>query len=386
MSDISGRAMRSFARLKRGITVAALALLAGATPALSATFVYVSNAEDGDISTYQMQDSGELRPGARAKAAGTVMPMAVSPDRRFLYAASRSKPFTVHVYSIDRTTGALTLSSSAPLAESFPYISLDKTGRFLLGASYGGNLVSVNAVGADGRVAAEPLQVIPVGRNAHSIRVDESNKFVYVPSLGSDAIFMFTFDEKSGKLGSNTPAVFLAKPVSGPRHFVTSSDNRFVYLLSEMAGTVTTLALDGKTGLLTEVSSVSGLPPDSKLGPGQPRVGPPTRNLDNDIWAADIHMTPNGKFLYVSERTGNMLNAFAVDGATGKLSFLSSTPTERQPRGFAIDPKGKYLVATGEKSETISVYAIDQASGALKFLDKHPTGKGANWVEIVSYD
>jgi 6-phosphogluconolactonase len=378
--------MKAFAQLTRGFTVAAMVSMVGGTPALAATFVYVSNAEDGDIGTYQMQDTGELKPGVRVKAASAVMPMVVSPDRRFLYAASRSKPYLVHVYAIDRASGALTLVSTSPLAESFPYITLDRTGRFLLGASYGGNVVSVNAVGSDGRVAAEPLQVIPVGRNAHSIRVDESNKFVYVPTLGSDAVFMFTFDAQTGKLASNTPAVFLAKPVSGPRHFITSGDNGFVYLLSEMAGTVTTFALDGKTGLLTEVSSVSGLPPDSKLGPGQPRVGPPTRSLDNDIWAADIHMTPNGKFLYVSERTGNMLNAFSVDGATGKLAYLSTTPTERQPRGFAIDPKGRFLVATGEKSETLSVYAIDPASGALKLLNKYPTGKGANWVEIVAFD
>jgi 6-phosphogluconolactonase len=97
-------------------------------------------------------------------------------------------------------------------------------------------------------------------------------------------------------------------------------------------------------------------------------------------------MTPDGKFLYISERTANMLAAFSVDGASGKLTYLSSAPTERQPRGFAIDSKGKFLVATGEKSETISVYAIDPASGALKFLNKYPTGKGANWVEIVSLD
>src|SRR4029450_12119871 len=101
--------------------------------------------------------------------------MAVSPDRRFLYAAVRSKPFSVHAYSIDRSTGALKPLSVSPLPESVPYISLDKTGRFLFGASYGGHVISVNAVGSDGRVAAEPLQVIPVGRNAHSIRVDARN-------------------------------------------------------------------------------------------------------------------------------------------------------------------------------------------------------------------
>jgi len=354
------------------------------TPAPAATFVYVSNAEDGEIAAYAMQPDGTLKALARTQVAKTVMPMAVSPNRRLLYAASRSKPYTVHVYAIDRGTGALKALSTAPLAESFPYISLDRNGRFLFGASYGGHLVSVNAVGGDGRVFTEPLQVIPVGRNAHSILVDATNQFVYVPNLGTDQIFQFVFDEKSGRLASNTPAVAQMKPGTGPRHFVFSSDNRFVYLLSELLATVTTLSLDAKTGLLTEVSSASALPPDSKLQPGSPRPHP--RNTDNDIWAADLHLTPNGNFLYASERTSNTLAAFGVDAGSGKLTYLSSTPTEKQPRGFAIDPKGRFLVASGEKSETISVYAIEQATGALKLLQKYPTGKGSNWVEIVGFD
>ena len=370
----------------------ALTPLAGSAPAPAGTFVYVSNAEDGDIGTYSMQSDGTLKPGARVRAAKLAGPMAVSPDRRFLYAAARSKPYSVHAYTIDFATGALKPLAVSPLAESFPYISLDKTGRFLFGASYGAHLISVNAVGADGRVAAEPLQVIPVGRNAHSIRTDETNKFVFVPTLGVDEIFQFTFDAKTGRLASNTPSIFLMKAGIGPRHFITSHDNKFLYALSELQGTVTTFSLDSKTGLLTEVSSASGLPPDSKLGPGAPRGavgapgGPPPRNTDNDIWASDLHLTPNGKFLYMAERTSNSLAAFSVDGASGKLTYLGSTTTEKQPRGFAIDPKGKFLVAAGEKSDTISTYAIDQASGALKLVGKYPAGKGANWVEIVSFD
>ena len=108
--------------------------------------------------------------------------------------------------------------------------------------------------------------------------------------------------------------------------------------------------------------------------------------MDNDIWAADLHLTPNGKFLYMSERTSNSISAFGVDGASGKLTYLSNAATERQPRGFNIDPMGRFVVVTGEKSDTISVYAIDQGSGALRLLQKYPAGKGANWVEIVSFD
>jgi 6-phosphogluconolactonase len=384
--------MRRYAILTIGIAMSVLASLAGGTPALAAgTFVYVSNADDGDISTYTLKPDGELQVGARVKAASVVMPMTVSPDRRFLYAASRSKPFSVHVYSIDSGTGALNHLATSPLAESFPYISLDRTGRFLFGASYGAALVSVNAVGADGRVAADPLQVIPVGRNAHSIRADATNGFVYVPTLGTDQVFQFTFDARTGRLASNTPAVLQLKAGFGPRHFVISRDNKFVYLLSELTATVTTLSLDARTGVLTEVSSAAGLPADSKLVPGAPRgaVGAPgaaPRNTDNDIWAADIHMTPDEKLLYITERTSSSLAGFRVDGATGKLTYLSSTPTEKQPRGFAIDPRGKFLVAAGEKSPTISVYAIDPTSGALSRLKQYPVGKGANWVEIVSFD
>src|SRR5205809_1026680 len=181
-----------------------MSALAGGAHA--ATYVYVSNAEDGEIGAYAMQPDGALKALARTQVAKTVMPMAVSPNRRLLYAASRSKPYTVHVFAIDPGTGALKPLSTAPLAESFPYISLDRNGRFLFGASYGAHLVSVNAVGGDGRVFAEPLQVIPVGRNAHSILVDATNRFVYVPNLGTDQIFQFVFDEKSGRLASNTPA------------------------------------------------------------------------------------------------------------------------------------------------------------------------------------
>ncbi|HEX4780981.1 MAG TPA: beta-propeller fold lactonase family protein, partial [Usitatibacter sp.] len=93
-------------------------------PASPATYVYVSNAEDGDISTYRLLDSGALEPGPRCKVGGVVMPMAVSPDKRFLYAAGRGKPFTVHVFAIDPASGSLSPTATAPLAESFPYICL----------------------------------------------------------------------------------------------------------------------------------------------------------------------------------------------------------------------------------------------------------------------
>ncbi|HZM43187.1 MAG TPA: beta-propeller fold lactonase family protein [Burkholderiales bacterium] len=366
--------------------VVALAIMLLSTQSPAATFVYVSNAEDGDIGMYTLQADGSLRPGQRYKAEKIVMPMTVSPDKRFLVAAVRSKPFSAYSYTIDRATGALNLVGTGPLAESFPYIFHDRSGRFLLGASYGGHMVSVNPVGADGRVG-EPMQVIPTARNAHAIITDRTGRYVFVPHLGTDQVFQFVFDQKSGRLTANTPPLIQLKAGTGPRHLITSSDNRFVYLLNELTATVTTLALDGKTGLLSEVSSVSALPPDSKLVPGGARgPGAPERNRDNDIWASDIHLTPNGRFLYAAERTTSSIGAFSVDGASGKLTYLGSTPTEKQPRGFRIDPTGRFMVVSGEKSETLTTYSIDAATGALKTIGQYPTGKGSNWVEIVSFD
>ena len=347
------------------------------------TFVYVSNAEDGDIGLYTLRPDGSLAPGQRFKAGAMVMPMSVSPDKRFLVAAVRSKPFSAHTYTIDPATGALKQVGSGPLAESFPYITHDRTGRYLLSASYGAHLVSVNPVNSDGTIGA-PMQVIPTARNAHAIITDQTNRFVFVPHLGTDQVFQFLLDEKSGRLTANTPPVLQLKASTGPRHLVASPDNRFVYLLNELTATVTTLSLEKGKGILSEVSSASALPPESKLAPGMPRPQP-GRDVSNDIWASDIHLTPDGRFLYAAERTSSSIGAFSVDTASGKLAYLGSTPTEMQPRGFRIDPTGRFMVVSGEKSETISSYAIEP-NGTLRLTGKAPTGKGSNWVEIVAFD
>src|SRR5829696_1984496 len=236
--------------------LAALLGLACAVPGSAATFVYVSNAEDGDIGMYTMQPDGALQPGQRFKAEKLVMPMVLSPDKRFLIAAVRSKPYKALSFDIDPKSGTLNPVSTGSLAESYPYISLDRSGKFLLGASYGGNVVGVNPVSSEGRVG-EPFQTVPTARNAHAIRTDNTNRFVFVPHLGTDQVFQFRFDEESGRVTANTPPVLQLQQGTGPRHLVVSGDNRFVYVLNELTGTVTTLSLEGGTGLLKEQASVS---------------------------------------------------------------------------------------------------------------------------------
>jgi len=356
------------------------------------TFVYVSNAQDGNIDSYIMDIStGALTPIGKAEAAKLVMPMTVSPNKKHLYAVVRSQPLRVLTYTIDPATGALAQKASAPLPDSMPYVSTDHTGRYLFTASYGGDKLAVSPIGENGLVEAEAIQVIPTGRNAHSILPDRSNKFVYAATLGANQVLQFIFDSKTGKLTANDPAAISPEAGHGPRHMVFSPDNKNLYVLNELSGHVTQYAIDAGKGTLTLVDSISSVPPEAGLtwGAAQPPVSaapaPAAAPKDDKpkVWAADVQITPNGKFLYSSERTTNKIALFTVAPGTGKLAYVANYATEAQPRGIRIDPSGQYLIASGEKSDRLSVYKIDQSTGTLGKPNRYPVGNGANWVEIV---
>ena len=357
-------------------------------PAHAATFVYVSNAQDGTISIYKLDPAnGDLQPAGHAAAGNPVGPMALSPDHRHLYASIRSKPFSVATYLIDSKTGALTRVSTASLADSMAYISTDRSGRFLFSASYSGDVVSVNPIGPQG-FAQDATQVVKTGRHAHAILVDPSNRFVYATSLGTDQVLQFDFNQGTGALSPNKVPSTRLPDGAGPRHFVFSPNGRFLYVLSELAGTVTTFAIDTATGNLTEAGSVEGVPKSYGLAHGVVRPPGGAAQVDDTprIWASDVHITPDGKFLYMAERTSSSISAFACDPATGKLTFLSNLVVEKQPRGFNIDPRGRFVVVAGEKSDEVGVYAIDPQHGALTSIGHAAAGRGANWIEIVEFN
>ncbi|HEU4377752.1 MAG TPA: beta-propeller fold lactonase family protein [Hyphomicrobiaceae bacterium] len=360
-------------------------------PALAKTFVYVSNAQDGNIDAYTMDKStGALTSIGKTEAGKLVMPMVVSPNKKFLYAAVRSEPFRVITYAIDAKSGALTQKATAPLPDSMPYVSVDATSRFLFTASYGGDKIAVSPISPSGLVEAAAIEVIATGRNAHAILADRSNKFVYVPTLGANHVLQFLFDAKTGKLTPNEPASIDARPGDGPRHLVVSPNNKYVYVLNELTGNISQFAIDAKKGTLKEVASVASVPADSGLVPGKPQ--PPAGSAaaaaakaddKPKVWAADLRLTPNGRFLYSTERTLSKIALFSVASGTGKLTYVTNFSTEKQPRGIRVDPTGTFLVASGEKSDRLAVYKIDQRNGQLTEVGRYPVGNGANWVEII---
>lgn len=376
-----------------GFALALLFAIGATSMSMAKTFVYVSNAQDGNIDTYNMDMStGALTPVGKTEAAKLVMPMTLSPNKKYLYAVIRSQPTRVLTYAIDPATGALAQKASAPLPDSMPYVSTDHTGRFLFTASYGGDKLAVSPIGENGLVEAEAIQVIPTGRNAHSIMPDRSNNFVYAATLGANQVLQFTFDSKTGKLTANEPPAVSPEPGHGPRHLAFSPDNKYLYVLNELSGHVTQYTIDPSKGTLTLVDSISSVPAEAGLAWGAPQapVGAapaPASVAAKDekpkVWAADIQITPDGKFLYSTERTTNKIALFTVAPGTGKLTYVTNFATEAQPRGIRIDPSGQYLVASGEKSDRVSVYKIDKGTGKLGEPNRYPVGNGANWVEIV---
>ncbi|MEW6707233.1 MAG: beta-propeller fold lactonase family protein [Pseudomonadota bacterium] len=331
--------------------------------------VYVAHGDGREIRVLGLDMAdGALQPVQSVDLPGQVGPMAVSPDRRFLYAALRSAPHAVHSFAIDPGTGRLQALGAAPLPAGMAHVATDRSGRHLLAASYHAHQLSCSPIGADG-VARGPTQVLPTGRHAHATLVDPSNRFVFVSNLGEDAVTQWRFDAASGRLAPNEPPAYPVRAGAGPRHLVFHPDGRFVYLLNELDASVEALAFDAGRGTLSWLQTLSTLP----------------AGFEGKPWAADLHLTPDGRFLYTSERTSSTLAAFAVDAASGRLTLLGHSPTEQQPRGFNIDPSGRYLVAAGQLSHAVSVHAIDGASGGLARRGSTPVGQNPHWVEVLSF-
>jgi 6-phosphogluconolactonase len=352
-----------------------LALVLGVRAGMAETFAYVGNADSNNISVFKIAENGEMTPVQTAaftgvEKPGASTPLAITPDHRVLIAGVRSQPFLAVSFAIDPKTGQLSHIGNGPLADNMANIATDRGGKVLFSASYGGNKVALNPLQANG-VVGEPKQVIPTGLNAHAFLPSPDNRFVFATNLGSDQVLSFAFDATAGTLTPSDPPLFKTPEKSGPRHFVFHPNGKFVYLIHELNGDVATYSYEAKSGAWGEIQRTTALPEGFN-------------GKDKKPWAADIHITPDGRFLYASERTTNTLTAYKVDPTSGKLTTIGSVPTEKQPRGFNIDPTGRYLAAVGELSDGMTVYAIDQTSGALSKLKSYATGKKPNWVEFLS--
>ena len=347
-------------------------------PETSATpprrFVYISCAASKEIWIFAMDPGGGLRGVARAPVPGTgepspsSMPFAVSPNRRFLYAALRTPPFPVTSFAIGPRSGGLTPIGSATLADSMAYIVADRTGRHLLGASYPGARLTSNPIGVDGTVRASATQIVPTAPKAHSILPDRANRFVYAAVLGGDHVMQLGFDAQSGRM-TPIPPDAAAEPGAGPRHLRFHPTAGLLFAINEIAGTIDSYRVDPQSGRLTRVAGMSATKERSAAAPSEA--------------AADLHVTPDGRFLYGSVRSSSTIAGFAIDTASGELRRIGIWEAPPVPRGFAIDPDGRFLLAAGLDCARLAVFTLDPASGALSPRAQYATGGMPNWIEIV---
>jgi 6-phosphogluconolactonase len=360
------------------------------------TYVYVSNKGDGTISSFQLDEgTGKLTSTSDSptQVGAKVDPYVISPDKEFLYALTREKPYMEKTFKINKESGNLEAYSATKIPFSYAYTSTDKSGKYLFGASYDGDMVSIFGI-KDGKVSKKPLQNIRTRPNAHAVIIDNSDKYLYSTALSGQAIYQFRFDEKTGQAVKLLPGFVSIRYPMTPRHLVISKDNHYMYVVDESAGRIITLKRNIHTGHLRQIDTVPSVDPSLHLRVGAPRgewrsADPmlrPHKDTPHDIWAAQLHLTPDNHFLYSSERTSSTINIFKIDLDTHLPRKTGSVTTEKQPRGFAISPSGKYLIAAGEKSDKISAYKINRKTGDLKLKGRYPVGKDPIWVRIVDFD
>jgi 6-phosphogluconolactonase len=265
---------------------------------VAGTIAYVSNAESKEIFAFEMDpENGTLSLIERVPVPGTdlpsptSLPLAVSPDHRFLYAALRSPPYAASSFGIDPSSGRLAQIAITPLLCAMAYIVTDRTGRFLLAASYTDASLAIYPIDVAGRIEAHPTQVTPTGPNAHCVVIDAANRFAYSAVLGADHVMQLVFDPDTGTFAPNVPPTMTTRARSGPRHLALHPAGRFIHLLNQTDATIVAYRIEPGSGVLSEIETVTTLP----------------AHFLGEANAADIHVTPDGRFLYASERQTSTL-------------------------------------------------------------------------------
>ena len=310
-------------------------------------------------------------------AAETPSPSFLEVDARrgLLFAVNETSEFNgqqtgaVSAFRIDRASGKLTLINQQPSMGTGPcHLVLDRTGRHLLVANYGGGSVSVIPVAGDGRLG-EPTSVVQhtgsgvnpqrqKGPHAHCMVVDPANRFVFACDLGLDKVLVYRFDAAKGTLTPHDVPHAEVKPGSGPRHMVFSPDGTFAYVNNEMLSTVSVFRYAPEKGVLTHAQDITTLP----------------ANYEGRSSTAEIEVHPSGRYLYVSNRGHDSIAVFDIDTAKGTLTTSGVQETGgRTPRHFGLDPSGTLMAIGNQNSNTVILRPIDPATGRLLPAEGTPT-------------
>ena len=348
----------SFARSLNGKGVSELLVYVG---------TYTTGKSKG-IYLYRLDlHSGQLK--YVATTTGVVNPsfLTLAPNRRVLYAVNEVDEFggrksgAVSSFAADQRSGELRLlNQQATLGANPCYVDVDASGRFVLVANYTGGNVTVFRIEGDGNLSnatdTKQYEGSSVNRDrqeaphAHCIVLDPTNRFAYSCDLGTDKIMIFRFDKRNGKLLAGAQPWLQVTAGAGPRHLAFHPTSNYMFVVNELHSTVTAFARDPRKGSLKELQTLSTLP----------------RDFTGSNTGADIHVSPNGKFLYCSNRGHDSIAVFKIDPRSGALTALGHESTGgTTPRNFAIDPTGAFLLVANQKSDNIVVFRLDQNTGGL---------------------
>ncbi len=361
---------------------ALLTLAAGLIPLLAAAasknyLVFVGTGSgSGSKGIYAFRfdgATGKAGPLALAAEASNASFLAVHPNGRYLYAVSEINTFegkrsgAVAAFKIDAAAGTLKLLNKVSSGSAGPcHVSFDKTGKYVLVANYSGGAVAVLPILSNGKLGEATSVIQHKGKgvdpsrqeapHAHGIIASPDNRFVLAADLGLDEVLIYKFDAAKGTLTPNDPPYGKVPDGAGARHIVFNPNGRFLYTVNEMASSVTTFAWDAARGALTPLGTVSSLP----------------QGWSGDTSGAEIHVLPNGKAVYSSNRGHDSIAVFSVDPSKGTLNAIQFEPVGGQtPRNFNLDPTASYLFSAGQDSDNITIFKVDPQSGKLT-----PSGSG----------
>lgn len=350
------------------------------------TYFYTASAATGDVDCYRLDvpaGNPDAAPSvervATAAAGGNLSAIVADAPRRRLYVADRTMPAVV-TFGIG-PDGALTRLAAAPTASPLVNLCLSGDGRVMYGVSYTDGTVCAHPVDRDGLVLAAGLVSLSLGERAHCHDVVEiAPHEVMVSALGHDLLYRVRRDPGTGELEQAPPPVREEKG-AGPRHMCLSPARDELYVLGERNARITALPLtpDGTRRDWSTVPSSIALAPGVVRSPG---TVTPAHDPDSGLpytWAADLALSPDGRFLFSSERSSSTVSV--TSAATGRL--VAWTRVERQPRGIALDSAGRFLLVTGELSRSISLFEVAE-DGGLRLATRVLARPGLLWAESAS--
>jgi 6-phosphogluconolactonase len=342
----------------------------GGSPGQTVPYVYVGTSDDKIFVMLLDRDTGALSPVGEIDAGANPSFLAPDPQHRFLFAVNEGSS-EVAAFSIAQSSGELTFINRVGSEGNGPaHVSVATNGEYALVANYGSGHIASIAIADDGSLDDTLVSVHQAGQNAHLIKQDPATGFVHVPCLGSNYVRSYDLDSATGTLTPLPDGTELdMAPGSGPRHLDYHPTLDVAYVVNEQGDTVV-VAERAPTGELTELQVVPTLP----------------NGVDGDDNAcADIHVSPDGRFVYASNRGHNSLAIYSVDQASGELTPIGHQGTGGDwPRNFTIDPAGEIILVANQQSDNIVAFRVDSATGLLTELVTTPTQGGPAFVGVIT--